>query len=395
MNDQIPDKSKVEVNNEGDRVRQQADKKSASENVSDEKQANRYQENFESYSDGTMAISPLILEDSTTGETFYNANSRGDKGEQSRRKGQSANLSFYPNLKDRETDEEAQGNFSIAYNERKASETLAAALQEPSTDQILIASNIAPNQPNLEQMQQRFDDVQNDSSYSQPDAIIAQDWGAFIKKGIERIGQAAQNPELHEGEEPPEGGDKIHPHRGREDESVDFNACANANKAFPGLKKHIGNDPGKIDSDLIAATIRNEQFYYTNIKDTGPDHYIRAHGNWPFAESESIGPAQMQVRNIKHLARCYPEQLGDVTDAVRNAEDLHRAPFFVGAYFEDVINGIETKQKPHYISENTWININKRWRSGERNEALIIAYNPDPKQIEHVLAQLKNIKEPD
>lgn len=227
------------------------------------------------------------------------------------------------------------------------------------------------------------------------DQVTAQDWGALIKKGFDRVGQAAQNPELREGENPPEGGDPKYPHRGREDKFIDFDASSKANKAFPELAKYIGDGPGKVDPDLIAATIRNEQFYYVNVKDTGPDHYIRTHGNWSFNQDESIGPAQIQVQNINHLANEYPKQLGTKADAVKNAEDIHNAPYFVGAYFADVIHGIETKHKPDYISPNTWESINRHWQKGERNEALIIAYNPDPNQINHVFSQLDNIKAPD
>ncbi len=291
------------------------------------------------------------------------------------------------------SDDEAQGRFSIEYMERKAKEALPA-LQEKPIEQVLTASNITQAAPSLEKLQQ-YPDIQNDSELLEPEAIIAQDWGALIKKGIERVGQAAQNPQLAEGEEPPTGGDKAYPHRGREDEFIDYEACAKANKIFPELKRHIGYGTGKVDSNLIAATIRNEQFYYMNVKDTGPDHYVQTHGNWPFDQRESIGPAQIQVRNINHFAKTYPKQLGKISDAVRNAEDVHNAPYFVGAYFADVINGIETKQKPNYISAKTWDSINTHWEKGEKNEALIIAYNPHANQVLHVFTQLDNIKAPD
>lgn len=81
MNDQRPDnpKAKGEVLNEGDRVLRKASQKSASENVSDEKQANRYRQNFVSFSDGMAAVSPLVLEDSITGERLYDAQENKDK----------------------------------------------------------------------------------------------------------------------------------------------------------------------------------------------------------------------------------------------------------------------------------------------------------------------------
>lgn len=228
-----------------------------------------------------------------------------------------------------------------------------------------------------------------------PDDVTAQDWGAMLKKGLDRGGRVAKDHELGEWENPPDGGDGGFPHRGREDEFIDYDSCAKANKSFPELSKYLGDGPGKVDPDLIAATIRNEQFYYKNVFDTGPDHYIRAHGNWPFEQNESIGPAQIQVRNINQFAKEYPKQLGSEADAVSNAETVQHAPIFVGAYFNDVIHGIETKQKPDFIPEKTWQQVNDYWKKGQCNEALIIAYNPDPKQINHVFTQLDNIKAPD
>lgn len=233
-----------------------------------------------------------------------------------------------------------------------------------------------------------------DKDYPAED-VTSRDWGAMLKKGWDRTVQAAQNPDLVHYETPPEGGDWNYPRRGREDEFIDYDASAKANKAFPELSKYIGDGQGKIDPDLIAATIRNEQFYFDNKKDAGPEHYAQKHHNWPFNQDESLGPAQMQVQNMEHLAAAYPKQLGTVADAVRNGTDVHQAPFFVGAYFADVIHGIENKQKPDYISDNIWKQINEHWQKGQRNEALIIAYNPDPNQINHVFTQLDNIKAPD
>lgn len=301
--------------------------------------------------------------------------------------------SYVEGIKAVGNDEEAQGRFSIEYMERKGSEALAA-LQKPPAEQVLIASNIVPAAPNLEQMQQ-YHEVQNDSDELNPDAIVAQDWGASLKKGWDRTVQSVQHPDLIHLEMPPEGGNARYPRRGREDDFLDYDACSEANKAFPKLARFIGDGPGKIDPDLIAATIRNEQFYFDNAKDAGPENYVRKHHDWPFNRDASLGPAQMQVQNMEHLARIYPKQLGEVADVVRNGTDIHHAPYFVGAYFSDVIHGIESKQKPDYISDNIWKQINDRWQKGQRNEALIIAYNPDPNQIQHVFTQMDNIKAPD
>jgi hypothetical protein len=227
------------------------------------------------------------------------------------------------------------------------------------------------------------------------DQVVAQDLGKMFKKGMDFVTQSAANPELLKTEKPPDGGDWRYPHRGREDEFVDYDSCAKANKAFPEMAKYLGDAPGRIDPNLIAATIRNEQFYYVNLKDPGPDHYVKTHGNWPFGQDKSIGPAQMQVENIRKLAKKFPGVLGPESEALSNAIKLERAPYFVGAYFADVINGIEYHQKPDYITASTWKSVNEHWQKGEKNEALIFAYNPDLNQVNHIFTQLDAIKAPD
>jgi len=73
MTDKTPHNSKPEIVRDGDRVLRKADEKSAGENVTSEKQADRYQQNFVSFSDGTLAVSPLVIEDGFTGERLYDA----------------------------------------------------------------------------------------------------------------------------------------------------------------------------------------------------------------------------------------------------------------------------------------------------------------------------------
>jgi hypothetical protein len=232
-----------------------------------------------------------------------------------------------------------------------------------------------------------------DQKYSS-DQVTAQDWRQVVK-GVSRLGDAALHPELRESEDYPEGGVWANPHRGREDEFIDYDSCAKANKAFPELAKQLGQDKGKIDPDLIASVIRNEQFNYGNIKDTGPDHYVTKYGNWPFNQDESIGPAQIQVQNINALAKEFSKQLGPETDAVKNANTIEKAPYFVAAYFADVIKGIESHKKPGYITDNTWKSVSEHWQKGEKNEALILAYNPHKGQVNSVYTQMDAIKAPD
>lgn len=67
------------------------------------------------------------------------------------------------------------------------------------------------------------------------------------------------------------------PHRGHEDNHVSYGACAGANKPFENIRMRIGSGPGHIDADLIAGIMRNEQFFYKQMLDSGQDHYVRNH----------------------------------------------------------------------------------------------------------------------
>jgi hypothetical protein len=112
----------------------------------------------------------------------------------------------------------------------------------------------------------------------------------------------------------------------------------------------------------------------------------------PAGQDKSVGPEQMQVGNIRKLAEKYPNVLDAAGDALSNAIKPDRAPYFVGAYFADVINGIENHKKPDYITVSTWKSVNEHWQKGEKNEALILAYNPSSSQVNHVFTQMDAIK---
>jgi hypothetical protein len=221
------------------------------------------------------------------------------------------------------------------------------------------------------------------------DQVVAHDLGSMVKKTFDVASHATSDKRFRELETPVNPINVFVPHRGREDEFMDYTACKNANAAFMDLRKYSG----EIDPHLIAATIRNEQYFYKNGLDTGPDHYVAAHGSWKYGSSETIGPAQIRVSTVNYLAEKFPEVLGPIETAVISAEDVHRAPFFVGAYFANVIHGIERNQKPEYISDTVWKQINEKWHHGQCNDALIIAYNPHPEQVKHIKMQLMIVRE--
>ena len=109
----------------------------------------------------------------------------------------------------------------------------------------------------------------------------------------------------------PLGADPRYPHRGHEDDYVSYGVCVGACNRFENVRMRIGLGPGHIDPDLVAAIIRKEQVYYKQFFDTGTDNYVREHGNLDAlpGKDTSIGPAQMQIRNIENLMKEFPEQL--------------------------------------------------------------------------------------
>jgi len=265
------------------------------------------------------------------------------------------------------------------------------------------------------QAEQKFELFDSGAKKEEPAAVVAWDpreWAAHQAKEIEHgvtkagkslestaekanhIKETAVNKELQHAEAVPLGGDLIYPHRGHEDDRISYGACAGANNPFENIRMRIGSGPGHIDPDLIAGIMRNEQFYYKNFFDTGADNYVRKHGNLdPLHDNtSSIGPAQMQIGNIQNLMKQFPEQLAPYAkDPLRAALNPGDAPMFVAAYMSNMIEHLEKRTNPG-LSAGVWKNIQKHWSEGDANGALILAFNPDPHQIENVSKQLQTIK---
>lgn len=133
-------------------------------------------------------------------------------------------------------------------------------------------------------------------------------------------------------------------------------ACNQAYKAF-GLDK-LGADP-----TLIPGLIWNEQLH---LKPSDQVQDIRAGLGVKLSPTESIGPAQMQIRNIQHLADEYP-LLRQFGDPVKAALDPNKAPYFVAAYLCDEAKAINDYNHKH--PNETPISVN--------SDSLAYRYNPD------------------
>ncbi|HEY9784910.1 MAG TPA: hypothetical protein V6D17_05865 [Candidatus Obscuribacterales bacterium] len=127
---------------------------------------------------------------------------------------------------------------------------------------------------------------------------------------------------------------------------VDLSAAEKAYNAFPTLAEH------GIPQSMVAGIILNEVRHRGDPRDVGEDLSAQLIGtvrNWNGTEnlSASVGPAQMQIGNIKHLVDKYPqlEQFG--ADPVRAALDPKTAPMFVAAYLSEKVEGLENHNKTH------------------------------------------------
>lgn len=157
----------------------------------------------------------------------------------------------------------------------------------------------------------------------------------------------------------------VWPHRGHEDQHLDYQACK---QAFS--QAHLDKYPG-VTPELIAGAMRNEQSFYKN-SDAAQDKQVREKGTVLNAHGQeddtaSIGPAQMQIRKIRGLVNMETSDhqpkysfLGDLKDdPVTKALDPKNAARLAAAYFAESAEAL-TKMK---------IPVN--------NETLAYTWNPD------------------
>lgn len=146
---------------------------------------------------------------------------------------------------------------------------------------------------------------------------------------------------------------------------VDQGAAEKAYQAFPALAKH------GIPESMIAGVILNEVRHRGDPRDTAEDLSAQLFGtvrNWNGTENldASIGPAQLQVGNIKHLVDKYPQLQQFCDEPVRTALNPEYAPMFVAAYLADKIAALEQHNRIHPDQK---IQINAA--------SLSYTYNPD------------------
>lgn len=146
---------------------------------------------------------------------------------------------------------------------------------------------------------------------------------------------------------------------------VSFEGVDKAFSKFPKLAKHA------LPKEFIAGVILNETLHGGDIRDVGEELSVKIFGtvrNWNGQENNtaSVGPAQIQIRNIRHLVEKYPELSIFKDDPIRAASNPETAPMFVAAYISDKIDLIEkyNRERP-----NEHIPINQA--------TIAYLYNPD------------------
>jgi hypothetical protein len=139
------------------------------------------------------------------------------------------------------------------------------------------------------------------------------------------------------------------PHEGKEDQYVDYKAAREALHT-------AGLDKYHLPPNTIGAMLRNEQTHY-KVTDQWQDEEVARTGtilkNGKEDSWASIGPAQMQVRNIHHLIDAkdangdpkYPFLQHMKKDPLRGALDPKNAALLAAAYLADEIDNRHIKPK--------------------------------------------------
>lgn len=140
---------------------------------------------------------------------------------------------------------------------------------------------------------------------------------------------------------------------------LNVSACDAASKAF--VLDRLG-----IEKNLVAGLVWNEQLH-KKPTDLAQDSAIWA--GVKLDGGTSIGPAQMQIRNIEFLAEKYPG-LKELGDPLKAALDPAKAPFFVAAYLANEVESISAYNKEH----STYAGFVPVVTS---TETLAYRYNPD------------------
>lgn len=292
----------------------------------------------------------------------------------------------------------AKGGFQkFELFDSKAEEALAA-LQKPSTEQILIASNITPNIPNLEQIQQ-YQDIQSDSEqpkiaqysdgYMPPPTLVPSLEQLGLKPVIDAAtDQAALNAVR-----------TWNPYRGEinaEMSKIPEAAWQQAYEAFPQFKQAgLSEQQAK---EVMQAIIRNELYNFDGFDKADQEH-ARTTGkpmHFPQRKDDNaatLGHAQLSINAVRERLAEYPEQLkglpGSEVQALLNPKF---APLLVAATLAHDIEMFNRHKVP--VTEQSLAYIyNPDIQKNGKNQILPNQADLDASaHVRHVMRQLAIVR---
>lgn len=220
-----------------------------------------------------------------------------------------------------------------------AAEGALAALQKPPVEQVLIASNITPGVPHIEQMQQ-YPDTQSDSD--KPKIVQNFDYNGGLPTLVPSPEQLGITPELikNVGQAVGDGiYQQKHFYRGHIGEtmaSIPETSWSQAYKAYPEFAQ-AGLSEKQV-TELMQAITRNELFFY-DLGDKQDDDSMRNTGKpfqYPFHErnpgSATLGVSQVSLDGVKKFEKEFPLQMGKFKGHEAEALlDAKNAPMIIAA----------------------------------------------------------------
>lgn len=260
----------------------------------------------------------------------------------------------------------------------KAEEALAA-IQKPPTEQVLIASNITPAIPNIEQ-QQQFSDIQADTPVPSPEGIIAKE----AQQGYQGFRKDALGRDIVRVAIPNGATDRaVFPYRGVEDLRLadctkqNPQAWNDAFAAFPELSNYLSGQDG---TRLMKALVRNELHNY-DVKDHVGDTMARfGHVD----STETLGYPQITPLGLKQFEDKYPQLKAFIaskghTGANAEADALRDpacTPMIVAAKLQSEVDTLKNAQDKLQPGHKVQIN----WRSLAYTYNADVYYNPKTPQ---------------
>ncbi|MBI2811358.1 MAG: hypothetical protein HYX67_11080 [Candidatus Melainabacteria bacterium] len=221
------------------------------------------------------------------------------------------------------------------------------------SDQVLIASSIVPNVPNLEQKHQ-YQDIQSDSqqpkiaqysdSYMPPPTLVP----SFEQLGLDQIWHGLAELQHHVKHQ-------FRGHIGETMNAIPDHAWSDAYNKFPQFQE-VGMTE-KQATELMQAIARNELFFY-DLGDALDDKSMRETGKpmqYPFkdrpAGAATLGVSQVSLDGVKKFEGEFPSQMAQYAGHEAEALlDPRQAPMIIAAVLAHNIRDY----KGHYaINERT------------------------------------------